>query len=183
MKPQLKLLLLVNSFFVFAGNLFAPFYALFVQSINLEIYHIGGIWSVFIFSSGILTLIISRYENHKKYADYFLILGFLFRAFGWLSYLFVERLWQLYLIQIIMAFGEAFGTPTFNFLYSSHLTKGEIATDWGINSAINAFIIGTASFIGGMIIQFFGFNALFMTMVGLALLSSGIAWKYKKKIC
>ena len=121
MKKQLKQLLLVNSFFLFAMNMFSPLYAVFIQKIDSAIYHVGGIWSFYILTVGILTLIIRNYENHQKYADYFLILGFICRLIGWTSYVFATSLIHLYLIQIIMALGESFGTPSYNLIYSSFL--------------------------------------------------------------
>ena len=63
MHKELKYLLLTNSFFLFASNLFAPLFALFIQKIDSAAFHVGGIWSTYIFGVGILTFILSRYEN------------------------------------------------------------------------------------------------------------------------
>lgn len=180
MKFQLKLLILLNSFFVFSVNLFAPLYAVYVQKIDSAVYHIGGIWSFYILLAGFLTIFISRFENHKKYADYFLIVGFAFRIIGWFGYIFASSLLHLYLIQIFMALGESFGTPSFNFIYSSYLTKGEIAHDWGINSGINYIIMGAASFLGGMIVYLYGFHALFGAMIFFSSMSILLALKFRK---
>ncbi|NTV24109.1 MAG: MFS transporter [Nanoarchaeota archaeon] len=179
MRKELKLLLLINSFFVFAINLFAPFYAVYVQKIDAAVLHIGGIWSFFLLSVGLLTFFISRFENHKEHADYFLIAGFMCRALGWLSYIFADSLWQLYAIQLLMALGEALGTPAYNLIYSSYLTKGEYATDWGASSALSSIITAGAAFTGGIIITTLGFSWLFGMMIALSLVSMGIAIGYK----
>ena len=131
--------------------MFAPLYGTYVQNINSAIYHVGSIWSFHILSVGILTLFISKYENHKEYADYFLILGFICRAIGWLGYIFATSVIHLYLIQLVMALGELFGTPSFNLIYSSFLTKGKFASEWGINKSLNSFLMAGASFLGGII--------------------------------
>lgn len=180
MHKQLKYLLITNSFFLFAGNMFSPLYALFIQKIESATVHIGGIWCTFIFAVGILTFIFSRYENHKEYADYFLILGFLCRTIGWIGYMFSMKLWHLYAIQLLMALGESFGTPSYNFIYSRFLTKGKFASDWGVNTSISSFIIGIAALLGGIIVQNFGFNVLFIIMIICSTISIFLGFSYSK---
>ena len=182
MHKQIRYLLLINSFFVFAINLFGPLYAIFIRQITPEIYHVGGIWSFYIFSVGVLVLLISKYENRLKYADYFLILGFFFRSMGWLGYIFAEKIFHLYLIQIFLAIGESLGTPSFNFLYSKNLDKGNFASEWGLNTSISAFIMGAAAIIGSIIVKIFGFVPLFIFMIILSFISTIIAFKYRKQL-
>ena len=117
MHKQIKLLIFINGFFVFAINMFAPLYALFIQKISFDVIHVGGVWATYIILSGFLVYLISKYENNLKYADYFLISSFLMRALGWGSYIFATSLWHLYAIQIFLALGEAFGTPSYNSLF------------------------------------------------------------------
>lgn len=182
MKNQLKLLLAINSFFVFALSLFAPLYAVYVQRITAEIYHVGGIWAFFIILAGVLTIAISKFEDHKKYADNFLIAGFAFRILGWTGYMFSTSVLHLYLVQILMAVGEALGTPSFNMIYTAFLTKGEIAYDWGMNTGLTHIVTGIASFIGGLVVYRFGFNALFMAMIAFSFVSIALALHYKRSI-
>ena len=84
--------MIINSFFIFAIALFAPLYAIYVRQITDNIIHVGGVWSVYVFSVGILVYLISKYENRLKYASYFLIFGFLFRAIGWFGYIFANSI-------------------------------------------------------------------------------------------
>ena len=180
MHKELKYLLLTNSFFLFANNLFAPLFALFIQKIDSAVFHVGGIWSTYIFGVGILTFILSRYENHIEYADYFLIAVFFFRMIGWIAYYFSTQLWHLYLIQIIMAIGEALGSPSYNVIYSRFLTKGKYGSDWGLNTSITSFVIGFASLFGGLIVQYFGFDILFIIMIVSSIISIIIGFYYCK---
>ena len=180
MHKEIKYLLLTNSFFLFANNLFAPLFALFIQKIDSAAFHVGGIWSVYIFSVGILAFLISKYENHEEYADYFLIAGFFIRLIGWIAYYFSTQLWHLYLIQIIMAVGESLGSPSFNLIYSRFLTKGEYASDWGLNTTVTSLIVGFASLFGGIIVQNFGFRILFIIMIIFCSISIFIGFYYRK---
>jgi hypothetical protein len=181
MKRQLAILITINSFFVFAMSMFAPLYAVYIQKIDAATYHIGGIWAFYLLCVAGLTYSISKFENRRKYADYFLIMGFFCRMIGWLGYIYANSLGHLYFIQAFLALGEAFGTPSFDLIYSSFLTKGKIASEWGTDISLNALITAAASFTGGIIVHSFGFTVLFFIMIGLSLLSTGIALKYRRE--
>ncbi len=180
MKKQLQILIAINSFFVFAMSMFAPLYAVYIQKIESSTFHIGGIWAFYLMSVAILTFTISKFENRRQYADYFLILGFFCRTAGWFSYIFASSLFHLYLIQLLMALGESFGTPSFDFLYTSFLTRGHIASEWGSDISLNALITAVASLAGGIIVHTFGFTILFCIMIILSFLSTIIAIKYRR---
>jgi len=145
-----------------------------------DVIHVGGVWATYIILSGFLVYLISKYENNLKYADYFLISSFLMRALGWGSYIFATSLWHLYAIQIFLALGEAFGTPSYNSLFSKYLDKGKFASEWGLQTTINSSLMGGAAFIGSLIVKSFGFNSLFIAMIILSLISTLFAIRFKK---
>jgi hypothetical protein len=80
-----------------------------------------------------------------------------------------------------MALGESFGTPSFDLIYTSFLTKGRIASEWGSDISLNALITAVASFIGGLIVYGYGFTALFCVMIGASLVSTVLAIRYRKE--
>ncbi|MEK6888781.1 MAG: MFS transporter [Nanoarchaeota archaeon] len=182
MHKQIKILIIINSIFLLAANAFAPLYAVFVQGITDKVYHVGAIWGVFIFSAGVFIFIFSRYENNLKYANYFLIGGFIIRAIGWSAYIFASTLTHLYSIQIILAVGAAMGSPSYSSLYTRYLTKKHYASDWGIDLSIGAIIAGIAAFSGGIIVDRFGFDLLLIAMVVLSLLSAVVAFIHRKEL-
>lgn len=182
MHRQIKYLISINAFFIFAFNMFLPLYAIFVESISASIYHVGGVWSFYIFTTGLLVYIISRYENRIKYADNFLILGFLMRALGWSGYIFVSSVLHLYVVQILLALGEAFGTPSYNALFSRYLDRGRFASEWGLNISINSFLMGGAAIAGTLIAATFGFSVLFIFMILLSLISTILSLRFKKEL-
>jgi len=159
-----------------------PIYAIYIQKISPKISHIGGVWGFHIITAGILVFLISRFENNLKYADYFLIGGFLFRAFGWIGYIFANQIWQIYAIQILLAMGVAFGSPSYGFLYSKYLDRGYFASEWGLNLSINSFIIGGAAILGSLIVENYGFEVIFISMIALSLISTILALKYRKDL-
>jgi MFS family permease len=181
MKKQLRVLLTINSFFVFAMSMFAPLYAVYIQQINAEIYQAGWIWAFYLLSVAVLTFTISKFENRKKYADYFLILGFFCRMAGWVGYIYANSLVHLYVIQLLMALGESFGTPSFDLIYTSFLTKGKVASEWGSDISLNALITAIASFIGGIVVHTYGFTVLFCIMIAASFVSMVLAIKYRRE--
>ncbi|MFH1175014.1 MAG: MFS transporter [archaeon] len=178
MHKQIKKLLLINSFFLLGANLFAPLYALYVQQIDAHIVNVGAIWGVYILSVGLFVLFIRKFENNLKKTSKYLILGFFLRALGWVGYLFAARLWHLYVIQIVLALGEAFGTPAYRSLFSNYLDKGQYSSEWGLDIFFTCIITSIAAFAGGLIVQYYNFKTLFVIMICFSLLSVFLALQY-----
>ena len=182
MNKALRIIILSNTIFCFAGALFAPLYAIFVQQITNNIIHIGASISVFSFTTALLTFIICRFGDRIKEKEFLLILGFLIRAFAWVYYIFIRSVWQIYFVHFILAFGEAFGTPAFRALFSSHLDSGKYFKDWGSWISILLIISGIASFLGSVLIKSYGFKPLFALMALLAIVSSLIVYLQPRKL-
>ncbi|VVB61353.1 Uncharacterised protein [uncultured archaeon] len=183
MRKQIKHLMLINSFFVFAINMFAPLYASYIQKMDVGVVNIGGIWSFYILSVGILAYFVSRWKHSREYVSHLLILGFVFRATGWMGYIFAGSVWQLYLIQLFLALGEAMGSLSYNSLFAAHLDNRGFSPEWGFNMSINSFITGGAPLIGAAVVYTFGFGALFVFMIGLSFISTMLAFRYMNALC
>jgi MFS family permease len=182
MNKALRIIILANTIFCFAGALFAPLYAIFVQQITSNIIHIGASLSVFCFTTALLTFILCRVGDRLKEKEFLLIVGFLIRAVAWIYYIFIRSVWQIYLIHLILAFGEAFGSPAFTALFSSHLDKGRHFKDWGYWISISLIISGIASFLGSVLVKNYGFKPLFAFMALLAIVSSLVIYLQPRKI-
>lgn len=125
LKPKpLKILLGINSIFVLGASMFPPLFALFVEELKGGAFVAGSIWATFAIVTGILILIFSRFGDQIKEKEYLVAGGYLLRIIAWIGYFFASSLWHLYILQLILAMGEASGTPAFNAIYSEHLNKG-----------------------------------------------------------
>jgi len=151
--------------------MFPPIFALFVEEIGGNVFSAGSLWAVFSVVTGILTLIITRYGDKMKETEYLIMAGYLFRAVAWMGYFFSHSLWQLYILQLLLAMGESLGAPAFNAIYSQHLDKGRYVREWGISNSFNSIIIGVAALLGGIIVFQFGFRTLFIIMSSLSIIS------------
>ena len=97
---------------------------------------------------GLITFFTRKYLNNTKYSSDFMILNFAIKIIGWVGYIYASSLWMLYAIQILFAIGEALGSTSYALLYSLNLTKGDYATDWGLDKSVNSFHVSSRSFYG-----------------------------------
>lgn len=167
----LRILVLINGVFVFGAYMFPPLFALFVEEIGGGIFSAGSIWATFGIFTGILMMIFSQFGDRIKEKEYLIAGGYFFRLIGWLGYFFAVNLWHLYILQIILALGEALGTPAFNAIYSEHLDHGSYVKQWGAWSSLALVVGGIAALFGGTIASLFGFRILFLFMAFLATIS------------
>lgn len=151
--------------------MFPPVFALFVEEIGGGAVAVGSIWAIFAIVTGILTAIFSRHGDKIKEKEYLVAGGYVFRIVAWIGYIFASSLWHLYVLQIVLAIGEAIGTTAFNAIYSEHLNKDRRIKQWGAWSSSNTIIGGFAALIGGMIVFQFGFQVLFLIMASLTIIS------------
>lgn len=168
---SLSKLLVINNIFVLAASMFPPIFALFVKEIGGNVLSAGSLWAVFSVFTGIFIFIFCRYGDRFKETEYLLAAGYICRTVAWIGYFFSNSLWQLFVLQLILAVGESIGTPAFNAVYSVHLDKGRFVKEWGINNAFNSIIVGVAALIGGLIVYQIGFRPLFLIMAALSIIS------------
>ena len=160
----LKILYLFNGIFVFAAAMLAPLYAIYAEELEATIFQISLLAFVFLSSKVLFTFLVKKFGDEVLEKEYLLLIGFAFRAFAWILLIFVSSVLPLFLIQILLGIGEAFGNPSFNAIFAEHLDKGKHIkeyAEWGIIGSISA-AVGTL--IGGAIVTVFGFNILFITM-------------------
>jgi len=168
---SLDTLVAINSIFVLAANMFPSIFALFVKEVGGSVLSAGSIWAIFCIATGLITFIISRYGDRLQETEYLVAAGYICRIIAWSGYFFANALWQLYFLQLILALGEALGTPAFNAIYSQHLNTGNYVRQWGLNNSLTAIVTGIAAFGGGFIAFHFGFKLLFLVMIVLSAVS------------
>lgn len=161
---HLQVLILVNTLLTFAVGMFAPFYAVFVAKVGGDATMAGLSWALFSIISGILILLFSRLELKIKRRHVLLALGYLLRAVVFLSYAFMDSIAQLLITQVLWGVAAALGTPAFDALYSSNLSKDKSIVEWGNWEGVSSIATGIAAIIGGALIQLVGFQQLFLTM-------------------
>jgi predicted MFS family arabinose efflux permease len=164
LNKHLRMLIFVNTTLTFAVGMFAPFYAVFVQKIGGGAVLAGVSWALFSVVSGLLILVLSKWELHIKKRHMLLASGYLIRSIVFLSYAFMDNIPQLLVTQVLWGVASALGTPAFDALYTSNISKDAAITEWGDWEGISAIATGIAALIGGVLIQVIGFKILFLLM-------------------
>jgi len=171
MKEKLKILLLSSLFINLSAGLFGPIYAIFVEEIGGDILTAGGSYATFLIASGILILILSKWEDHVKHQEKLLVIGRVLSVIGFVGYLFIQTPIHLFMVQIIFGISTAITTPAFDSLYSKNLSRGKFASQWGMWESTYAIATGIAALVGAFIAREFGFKTLFVIMLILAIIS------------
>ena len=182
LNPSLRVLITTNAIFVFIVSLFAPFYAVFIQSIDGSVALAGFSWALYAILSGILIFLFSNWELKIKEQELLIALGYIIRAGVFLSYAFMGTLTQLFATQILWAIATALSTPAFDAVYSAHTNTEDSIVQWGQWEGISSIMVGIGALIGGLVIQSFGYGAVF---IGMALISFGLGvyiWKQPREL-
>ncbi len=174
MKKGLIILLLTSGFFTFAGGLFGPIYAIFVEEIGGDLLTAGGAVAAYAIVSGVLIYLIGRWEDRVEHQEKLVLIGYGLSAVGYFGYLFVQVPWHLFAVQIVFGLGAAISTPAYDSLYSKFLDEGKFASEWGAWEASTSIIGGVAAILGAWLATLYGFHALFVVMLGLSLLGLAV---------
>ena len=173
--------LIISDFFLNSGwGLMGPVFAIFifkniaVGSIS-EAAKIAGFSALFFWVvKSILQIPIGHYldKNHGERDDFwFMVIGTFMMAFVPLGYLFSSQPWHIYLLQIFYAVAASINFPSWSAIFTRHIDKGKEAFEWGTYSTISGIGIGIAGGIGGVLVAYFGFNAVFIFVSVFSVLS------------
>lgn len=154
-----------------AAGLLAPMYAIYVEKIGGDILTATNAWALFSITGGILIILIGRLTDRVKEPEYFIVAGFLTAAVGYLGYLTVKGPGHLFIVQAILGVAMALMTPAHDALYTQHLDGGRFASEWGFWEGMWLITEAIAAFVGGIVVTYFGFQALFILMATMSLLT------------
>lgn len=171
MNRKLRFLLLSNTLFVFAGNLFVPLYALFILKVGGGAELAGELIGLQFFVSFIVGFFVTRLKDKPKLCQYLLMVNYLLRGIAWLLIGLFPSISTLVIAQIIVGISEAIGSPAFNSLFSENLDYKKHIKEWGSWELIKNPVIALSSVMGGFVAAQFGFSSLFLLMSILAFMS------------
>ena len=156
--------LLIGSYIWYLGEgMFGPLYSIFAQKIGGDVLELTAAYAVYLVASGMITIILGKIsDNYSK--PKLMIMGYTLNALATFGYLLVSNPLSLLIVQSILGVANALATPTWNSLYSTYVEKKRAGEQWGLSSGGPDIITAGSIIIGGFIITYLGFNALFITM-------------------
>jgi len=168
----LRILLVTNGLILLAAAMMGPIYALFVEKIGGDLLDASLTGAIFAFAAGLTALVSGRYADKIKENELIIVVGYSMIGLGFFLYLFVASIWFLFIVQIIIGFGEAIYAPAFDALYTKHIDHKKAGLEWGAWETMNYFIYGFGAALGGLLVTQFGFSILFIIMMILCLASA-----------
>jgi len=149
-----------------------PIYALFVKDLGGSLLDASFAAGIFAFAAGITTLISGKYADKIKRQRAMIVNAYTIMALGFFAYIFVNSIYTLFLVEIVIGFGEAFYAPAFDSLFTKHTTKTKVGREWGAWESVNYFSAAFGAIAGGFIVANMGFSSLFIIMGTISLLSA-----------
>lgn len=177
MRDKYKMLLLATLLINFGDNLIGPFYAVFVAKIGGSLLDLGYTATVFSICTGILMIIVGKISDRLN-KELVTIVGYSFYALGTLLYLLISKPWQLFILQVVFAFGTACLSAPLTAVFAKHLTKGKEGLQWGLEGGGGRIMAGLAVLVGTFIIHQWGFRVLFSIMLTIQIIGTLIQIKF-----
>jgi len=182
LRKSLKILLYTNGLVLLSAAMLGPIYALFVEQIWWDLMDASIAGWMFALSAWITTLLFWRIADSSNQKGKILSLWYLLMGIGFFSYLFVESIIHLFLVQILIGLWEAIYSPAFDALYSENIHKKQSWTEWWIWEAVNYFSLAIGAFLWGLLATQYGFQAIFIIMWSFCFLSSIYIYILPKKL-
>jgi len=172
---------------LFGWGLVTPILAIFiVQNIKGGDAQVAGIavgmyWLV----KSILQVPLAKWldKNQGEVDDYYALIGGTFLAsLAPLGFIFATLPWHMYALQGVHSLGMALAIPGWAAIFTRHIEPGKEALSWSLDSSALGIGTGVAGIVGGSLVEFIGFEALFLGVSGLGIISTLILLLIRKDI-
>jgi len=159
-----KILLSTDSIVLISVAMLGPFYTIFVENIGGSLFEASLTIAIFAFVAGITTLIAGKYTEKMKEKELVVVFGYTLMGIGFFLYIFVNSIWALFAVQVLVGFAGAIYAPALNYLHNEHVNKCGVGKIRGTWEAIDYFSVSIGAFVGSLIVYFWGFEMLFISM-------------------
>lgn len=163
-----RTLVIADFFYNSAFASFGPVFAIFIVngvahgSAKVVGFSVAFYWIV----KSLAQLPIARFldktdgERDDFWAMFF---GYFLSSFVPVAYLFAKESWHLYLIQAFHGFVMAWAVPGWYSIFTRHVDKWRISFEWSLESVFSVGLAAAgAAALGGLIVDKFGFEVLFI---------------------
>lgn len=155
---------MASSLWYFGEGLFGPLFAVFSQKVGGDLLDITWAWSAYLIVTGSMYFFVGRALQHSKYQKEVMILGYAMNTLFTFSYLLVNNVMSLFLVQIGLGIAESLSTPIWDSLFANDLEDKNNTFLWGLATGHTHFVTGIAVAIGGLITYYISFQVLFIIM-------------------
>jgi MFS family permease len=177
--PVIQILILGNFIVVSAWGFLSPIFAIFVtqQISGGTVQTVGFAVAVYWIVKSIFQYPIARYLDKTVSEDddfYSLVIGGFILGIVPFIYIFINSPLELYLAQMIVAIADAMWVPAWYAIFTRHVDKFQIGSEWTLNSIGIGLGAAGAAALGGFIAKNFGFPAIFIIVGVFTFVSTAI---------
>ena len=164
LSQRTKILLWGSNIWYLGEGMLGPLFAVFAQRVGGNILDITWAWAAYLAVTGVLTIWVGKIAGKKIAPENLMIAGYIVNALFTFGYLLVSAPWHLLLVQIGLGAAVALSTPTWSALYSASGENHEGSYLWSLPSGQYYLVTAVAVILGGLIVNYLSFTALFVTM-------------------
>lgn len=181
MNQKEKILLVTSNMWIFADGMLGPLFAVYVQRIGGgDISEITWAWALYLIATGTFSIMVGKLsDTYSK--EKMMILGYALTSIFTFCYIFIDKPFELYLIQIGLGVALALCNSTWSALYAENSPKKHSGYVWGLADGESKILTGFAIVLGGFLVKVFSFNLLFMFMAIIQALATVYQLKLLKK--
>lgn len=164
MNRKERLLLWGSNWWYVGAGLLGPLLAVFTERIGGSILDIAWASAIYGAVKGILTIAVGKISDRYWSKERLMVLGYALNALMTFAYILIQTPVELFLVQAGIGVATALATPTWQSLYGKYINKKRDGWEWGLADGEADIIIATATIVGGVIVSYFSFTALFLIM-------------------
>jgi MFS family permease len=181
-------ILILSDFLIWSSyNLLAPVFALFItdkiQGATIE--SVGIASGLYFICKSIFEVPVGVFIDKTKGEKddlYTAICGTILFALVYFLYIFIDQVWQLYLLQVFLGISAALAFPGWYSIFTRHVDKDQEGFEWSMYDVFLGVGIAAASTLGAFIADIFGFNILFLVVGVITILGALLMLLIKDKI-
>jgi MFS family permease len=155
-------------YFLFTGDALT----IFTQRVGGDILDLTWAWAAYLTVTGLGMLAVGQIGDRVGHHT-LSVIGYALTSFFTFGYLLVQTPFELFVVQAGLGLALAFSNPTWDALYDKYSGDGsQDGTVWGYASAGRYIAQAAAICIGGLVITYASFEALFIVMGCVSLLAT-----------
>lgn len=164
LKKQEKILLIGSNIWSFADGMLGPLLAVFTSRIGGDILEISWAWAIYLFVTGVMVIVVGKVSDRYYSKEKLMVVGYALTTVFTFSYIFVKSPMHLFLVQAGLGIALALCNPTWLALYDQYSDKKNDGYIWALSDGQTKMVTAVAILIGGTIVRFSSFTALFVAM-------------------
>jgi hypothetical protein len=158
-----KYLLLASFAGTISEQLLMPYWSSFVVKVGGDLFDAGMGYALFSIVTGVFVVTVGQTKWFADHIKPLLVWGFIISGIAEIGYIFVTNKWELFALQTINGISVGILGPCWDALYCSESSQ-ELGKKWSFWSGGVAFIAGISAILSALIVTYWSFQALFITM-------------------